>query len=724
MPSYKSNTSEILTKLKAFSLVEVLMTLLIMSLIIVALAPVITKKITQRSRAEGIVYTYTGSMQPEENLCFSTEAESYMTPEQKRVSSTRCSEYTFTVPEGVTSIDLTLVAGGGGGGGASGSTLEQHTLTSIGGENVTETVDFDRIKDITINYLTARGSYANSYNLYAGCDTQTDDEAQICATQGGKSSSAIVDFKLPDIRNLGAGYVTPLDYTLAANQNITLGSDAANITTEVQIGNLITYAVEPPVFGDPVVKVICNTGGTSYLYNNANFSSICKIPASSIYPEVEGKLGQYLLTDAKTLSETVLYGGEGGSINTRFATYGSGAKGYDIRVNCRNSFECNARRSEASPVVVGNAPEPGKSFASVTYTTEVPGGVAAGGTGGNAVRILGYKVTPGETYTIRVGAGGEGGRQGTNGTLEKAPTRGENGGGGTSTAIYDANDNVIFMVMGGQGGQGGNLYAHGNDFPLFPYGNTVTSWLVLSNPGDAASGYLTNGTFDRNFINMAELERDDVDNWPNGVNMRSGIKLSYNYLLENPFCALNSGANDFKNADCTDRSTSLGAFFPFSQGTGNAQLIPDTLNIGKMTEPVSLNNVYDGLYFRSVIGNYPAYTGGPGGLSGLGTKAGCGGLFMGNNGEHTAQDGDDEDRTETLNRIIIDEISYNITDFYDNCSLSTPDGQSANFVLPTVNGPTFGSAGAGGGGGAWSPTLGAGKGGRGQDGYLMIEWRR
>ena len=44
MPSYKSNTSEILTKLKAFSLVEVLMTLLIMSLIIVALAPVITKK--------------------------------------------------------------------------------------------------------------------------------------------------------------------------------------------------------------------------------------------------------------------------------------------------------------------------------------------------------------------------------------------------------------------------------------------------------------------------------------------------------------------------------------------------------------------------------------------------------------------------------------------------------------------------------------------------------
>ena len=390
MPSYKSNTSEILTKLKAFSLVEVLMTLLIMSLIIVALAPVITKKITQRSRAEGIVYTYTGSMQPEENLCFSTEAESYMTPEQKRVSSTRCSEYTFTVPEGVTSIDLTLVAGGGGGGGASGSTLEQHTLTSIGGENVTETVDFDRIKDITINYLTARGSYANSYNLYAGCDTQTDDEAQICATQGGKSSSAIVDFKLPDIRNLGAGYVTPLDYTLAANQNITLGSDAANITTEVQIGNLITYAVEPPVFGDPVVKVICNTGGTSYLYNNANFSSICKIPASSVYPEVEGKLGQYLLTDAKTLSETVLYGGEGGSINTNFATYGSGAKGYDIRVNCRNSFECNARRSEANPVVVGNAPEPGKSFASVTYTTEVPGGVAAGGTGGNAVRILGY----------------------------------------------------------------------------------------------------------------------------------------------------------------------------------------------------------------------------------------------------------------------------------------------------------------------------------------------
>ena len=75
MPSYKSNTSEILTKLKAFSLVEVLMTLLIMSLIIVALAPVITKKITTRSGEEGIVYTYTSSSQIEDNLGLSTEAE-------------------------------------------------------------------------------------------------------------------------------------------------------------------------------------------------------------------------------------------------------------------------------------------------------------------------------------------------------------------------------------------------------------------------------------------------------------------------------------------------------------------------------------------------------------------------------------------------------------------------------------------------------------------------
>ena len=111
-------------------------------------------------------------------------------------------------------------------------------------------------------------------------------------------------------------------------------------------------------------------------------------------------------------------------------------------------------------------------------------------------------------------------------------------------------------------------------------------------------------------------------------------------------------------------------------------------------------------------------------MSGLGTKAGCGGLFVGNNGEHTKADNTDEDDTNVLNPMIINDTLYKVSDYYDNCTLSTPDGQSANFILPTVNGPTFGSAGAGGGGGAWSPVLGAGKGGRGQDGYLMFEWRR
>ena len=157
MPSY-NKTGFILNKLKAFSLVEVLMTLLIMSLIIVALAPVITRKITLKSKDESVVFTYEGDIQADDDgLCYMSELDRYDADGQNRVSSTRCSEYTFTVPEGVNYINLTLVAGGGGGGGAGGSFLTENTLTYTNTGTVEASVNFDRIKDITIDFMSAKG---------------------------------------------------------------------------------------------------------------------------------------------------------------------------------------------------------------------------------------------------------------------------------------------------------------------------------------------------------------------------------------------------------------------------------------------------------------------------------------------------------------------------------------------------------------------------------------
>ena len=223
-------------------------------------------------------------------------------------------------------------------------------------------------------------------------------------------------------------------------------------------------------------------------------------------------------------------------------------------------------------------------------------------------------------------AGGEGGKAGVNGNNGNGPTKGENGGGGTSTAIYDENNNILLMVSGGIGGQGGNVSENGVDLPPFPYSRAVQSFMVAES-GNGPDGYiLPNGRFDDDMINVEETKVSNTNiDWSGNTPNGKVINLSYNYALEVPYCAFNGEPgtiNDLDSGDCITRSTSLGAFFPYSRGVTDGNLIP-----------AQLQNPYNGLYFRSIIGNYPAYLGGLGGMSGLGTKAGCGGLFVGNNGE-------------------------------------------------------------------------------------------
>ena len=57
--------------------------------------------------------------------------------------------------------------------------------------------------------------------------------------------------------------------------------------------------------------------------------------------------------------------------------------------------------------------------------------------------------------------------------------------------------------------------------------------------------------------------------------------------------------------------------------------------------------------------------------------------------------------------------------------MKSSDGQTAKFIAPSYSSATgekLGSAGSGGGGGGYNSELGPGKGGDGQNGYVMINW--
>ena len=75
------------------------------------------------------------------------------------------------------------------------------------------------------------------------------------------------------------------------------------------------------------------------------------------------------------------------------------------------------------------------------------------------------------------------------------------------------------------------------------------------------------------------------------------------------------------------------------------------------------------------------------------------------------------------NKFIINSKLYRVSDYYDNCTIDHPNGQSATFVVPNPKTSSLGQAGSGGGGGGYSLKDGAGNGGDGQNGYVMIQWK-
>src|SRR5699024_9685316 len=182
---------------QAFSLVEILMSILIVSLIFVAMAPVFTKRMLPRKN-QGIVYTYNGASNLSvPNSCFIANVDfedgSY---DETYSYSPDCTQYEFQVPDGVNRINLTLVAGGGGGGGAAGGLQQSETLsTGALEESYTKNILSDIIKNVKLLYLTATGKEGTEFSFgpeeICAILPETGSRAPRCAGKGGNSSIAI-----------------------------------------------------------------------------------------------------------------------------------------------------------------------------------------------------------------------------------------------------------------------------------------------------------------------------------------------------------------------------------------------------------------------------------------------------------------------------------------------------------------------------------------------------
>ncbi len=729
-------------KKAGFSLVEVMMTLLILSMVMVLMAPVMTKKVTVKKN-EGVVYTYSSSsLTTEDNVCFTTNLTGLgatNTPTESFADSATghekgCSEYSFIVPDGVDRINLTLVAGGGGGGGGGGTSIntQTHSFNKAGSGEKTLSANMSRIKKLTLDFLSSKGE--DGLGITTTC---TGGSGNCSAGKGGKSSSAIVNFTVPD-KILRKDHTEALNSLYSDNRKIRLSND--NNFSEFQFrtntdANIFKYQVNHPnkIATESINNCTIGTG-SKVKYTESNFADTCQLYEDNIVQQVDSA-GVYLLDhDEKIRSGLVLGGSNGGMLDGY--SYGYGGKGADILLTCNSGLtSCNAENSSAS--TSDGLKAGGEAYGQVTTQIAWFSGSGGGGAAGSFVRILGFPVVPNQEYIVRVGRGGAGGADGKDSTHNdtiNATHHGSDGEGGYSTSLWvinkDGDEQLVYMVNGGAGGKGGksgnaknkndgdNGYSAlqfprlfvGRDYNKNTASRTVDENMLSLTPTSNTDGMSTHPI-------QPQIKHFNYSTYPI-FKLTPGTTSPYN----NPYFALNWRSFIGKNPSGSFVATEN------ARTGGLNSFDPTLIGLNVQTEDgTTINSAYPGFLRKTIVDNAPAFVGGNGGITGLGNKAGCGGLFMGNfDGRKTMGTSSNDSRL--VGKFVIQQEStkylYSVSDFYENCTMTTPDGQSASFVTPDPVNQTFGSAGAGGGGGAFSVSLGSGKGGKGQDGYLMIDWKK
>ena len=747
---------------KGFSLVEALVSMLVIALVFTLAVPFITKKIAVKELTNRDFQGFYYENRPSQDVlgkCVIATSNNNGGTSITLSDSTRCQAYEFVVPKKVTNMDITLVAGGGGGGGASGGITYEERINSSNKNQAAFVMNFDIIKKIVIDYMIGQGEAGQKHS---GAKPGN----------GGKSGWAIVNHEITRSDLFST--------SLGNNLTQTFKTSTATISPLFKVGvpyldageNYFTGKIREAIFGiarntaqcseiEHFIKSHENAGtcdiyyriaagsyesssGFSCKYRGANGSntetdSCANIPASSRRSPEQGGIPPAISTNTK-INNVQASGGEGGFIKEA-GQVGSGGIGASIK--------CNG--STCSPDIGKTGGKEGG--AAIRFIGDFPGRIGAGGGGGVAIKLKDFPVKPGEKYTIYVGSGGAGGAEGKKGLMneiiakvneyssvnaESAETAGTNGVGGTSTAMYDEEGNLVVMVLGGFAGYRGDvrdgLPASGNYLgitsvtSIYNSGKSVPEFPMIyigKSYKDAVSNHLDTDfqTFAGNIMVTVNISGDNQFKKGSST-LKRLIYNSENHLVPS---LLSSNLQDIyrKNnskPESDDKFQGLGSFVNYETSTDDNN---NNSYIYKTPETATLS-IYNGFYARYLNRDEFVYAGGLGGFSGLGTKTGCGGGFVGNL-DGKAADGNSSYKGTFILGANNKSRLYSVNTYFDNCNINSPNGQTAEFIAPSISsveGKTLGQAGAGGGGGGWSSEKGAGRGGRGQDGYAFIDWKR
>ncbi len=212
-----------LNALLGFTLAELLVSTLIISIIMVVLAPVITKRVTSNINVSG-----GGSTKKESKLFLYNPTD----PNCSAVSGQNALDCNFTTGSGVKSVNVVMVSGGGGGAGGTPPTTEYGkkltvTNSTIGSAKTQEITITKNMKNFVVSYLSGSGGGGGggawSESAGAAPTSQADcdkyDAKYLTASQNGGTPVCVTKYNIGDIPSATNGGIATSVTTTTVSTN-------------------------------------------------------------------------------------------------------------------------------------------------------------------------------------------------------------------------------------------------------------------------------------------------------------------------------------------------------------------------------------------------------------------------------------------------------------------------------------------------------------------------
>ncbi|MCX4274758.1 MAG: hypothetical protein OSJ27_03125 [Candidatus Gastranaerophilales bacterium] len=416
----------------AFSLVEMLMALLVASLLLAALAPVMTKRMNENIHITG-EFSHNGRSVTEE-IIFGGPYCNRITNDEG--GNPLYCEGEYTVPQGFNNITAVAIGGGGGGGAAPNAGYMEFTTAGSTSEFkvplMTNKIEATLISggagggaggqvEKNVDYLTA-GEYTWNVPLIA-----KGKNVLITACGGG-----------------GGGGGTP-----GSGININEYQSA----TFAGSGGAGGYIVNQPVGldGSATQNIIIGGGGGG---GAAATSDALAVGLSGGYAAGGGGGGDGWGAKSGTPGKGGSTGGGGGVSRGTDTHFGQGGERGDISLTSNTDGQNGIRNSDTLGGSGGGAGDGGASKWGAVMQEFLPNGAGGGGGGGS---ITGY------------GGGGGGGGSAAGG-----------GGGGGAATIFGTRNNQLVIASGGGGGGGATTDDYNYETNVQAWGNVNGVWSQIN----------------------------------------------------------------------------------------------------------------------------------------------------------------------------------------------------------------------------------------------------